>query len=129
MKQTLDKNVECLADLKTKKLRKRSYLEFLNDSIESHISSLECPVCFETSSPPIFQCHNEHLICNNCRKNVNDKCPECRQSYNGEYKRARYAEKMAEDKQRFEEQRNHVLEDIHEELESRSKDASKAERK
>ena len=104
---------------KEKNSSKRKFLDFLNDSIDSHTKNLECPVCFETAEPPIYQCNNEHLICNNCRKNVNDQCPECRQPYNGEYKRARYAEKMVEDKQRFEQQRMHVLENIHEELESR----------
>ena len=33
-------------------------------------SELECPVCFELSRPPIFQCPEGHIICNECRPKV-----------------------------------------------------------
>ena len=120
LKKVLLRSEEYLADLEKKQIkvdkakaesRKRSFLDFLNDAIDSHTSSLECPVCLETSQPPIYQCHNEHLICNDCRVKVDDKCPECRQSYNGDYKRARFAEKIVEEKQNFEEQRKVLLQE------------------
>ena len=38
----------------------------------------ECPVCFETALPPIFQCPAGHLICNHCRGKVRGTCPQCR---------------------------------------------------
>jgi len=38
---------------------------------------LECPVCFESMMPPIFQCSEGHLICNVCRPKIT-KCPTCR---------------------------------------------------
>lgn len=41
------------------------------------LSILECPVCFEYIIPPIYQCHNQHLICFNCQKKQTH-CPVCR---------------------------------------------------
>ncbi|CAG7721050.1 unnamed protein product [Allacma fusca] len=39
----------------------------------------ECPVCLDALIPPIYQCHNGHIFCNNCEpKLVN--CPICRES-------------------------------------------------
>jgi len=38
----------------------------------------ECPVCFETALPPIFQCPAGHLICNHCKHKVRGTCPQCR---------------------------------------------------
>ncbi|XP_036127013.1 E3 ubiquitin-protein ligase Siah1-like [Molossus molossus] len=37
----------------------------------------ECPVCFGSVLPPIFQCYSGHLLCNSCRPRVNC-CPTCR---------------------------------------------------
>ena len=39
---------------------------------------IECPVCFETIfSAPIFQCHNGHIVCKDCRPKL-ETCPICR---------------------------------------------------
>ena len=38
---------------------------------------LECPVCLELFSSPVYQCHGGHLICNNCINNLR-LCPVCR---------------------------------------------------
>ena len=38
---------------------------------------LECPVCSRISLPPIMQCRNGHVTCNNCRMKV-QQCPVCR---------------------------------------------------
>jgi len=40
---------------------------------------LECPVCFETSKPPITLCSNGHNICSACKGKIN-KCPICQGS-------------------------------------------------
>lgn len=40
-------------------------------------SILECPVCYENITPPIYQCKEGHLVCNDCRKSCR-KCPTCR---------------------------------------------------
>lgn len=39
--------------------------------------SLDCPVCMEPVAPPIFQCNEGHIICEDCKKRVTT-CPECR---------------------------------------------------
>ncbi|KAM7045560.1 E3 ubiquitin-protein ligase Siah1-like [Molossus nigricans] len=40
-------------------------------------SLFECPVCFGSVLPPIFQCYSGHLLCNSCRPRVSC-CPTCR---------------------------------------------------
>ena len=40
-------------------------------------SELECPICFELSRPPVYQCPEGHIICGNCRPRVT-RCPVCR---------------------------------------------------
>ena len=40
-------------------------------------AELECPICFELSRPPIFQCPEGHIICGACRPRVS-RCPVCR---------------------------------------------------
>ena len=39
---------------------------------------LECPVCCKISLPPVMQCRNGHVTCNNCRLKVRS-CPMCRE--------------------------------------------------
>jgi len=57
-----------------------SMKDFLNESISAKKALLECPVCFETASPPIHRCPREHLICSQCLPRTNHKCPSCRAS-------------------------------------------------
>lgn len=38
---------------------------------------LECPVCLDALIPPIYQCHEGHALCNECRNKVK-VCPSCR---------------------------------------------------
>jgi len=40
---------------------------------------LECPICLRIALPPIMQCRNGHIVCNNCRHKVRD-CPVCREA-------------------------------------------------
>ena len=40
--------------------------------------NLECPVCTRISLPPIMQCRNGHVTCNQCRLKV-QSCPMCRE--------------------------------------------------
>eukprot|EP00092_Neocalanus_flemingeri_P081829 GFUD01102296.1.p1 GENE.GFUD01102296.1~~GFUD01102296.1.p1 ORF type:complete len:116 (+),score=29.01 GFUD01102296.1:42-350(+) len=53
-------------------------IEFLENYISSKESSLECPVCFTVSSPPIYKCPREHIICSSCQPRLGNKCPTCR---------------------------------------------------
>ena len=45
-------------------------LEFIQSKIKAKEEELECPVCFEIASPPIFTCIDLHLICRDCRPKV-----------------------------------------------------------
>lgn len=43
---------------------------------------LECPVCFEVLSPPIYQCKVGHNVCRACKEKIK-VCPLCRQNLVG----------------------------------------------
>ncbi|CAH0556128.1 unnamed protein product [Brassicogethes aeneus] len=43
---------------------------------EKTLKLLECPVCFNTMRPPIYQCSSGHSICILCHDKV-QKCPTC----------------------------------------------------
>lgn len=38
---------------------------------------LDCSVCMEALSPPIFQCCNGHYACRGCTEKMSSKCPSC----------------------------------------------------
>ncbi|KAG2332035.1 hypothetical protein Bca52824_003215 [Brassica carinata] len=38
---------------------------------------LDCPICAEPLSIPIFQCENGHLACSSCCPKLKNKCPSC----------------------------------------------------
>ena len=73
---------------------KQKLLDFLTNSIKEKENDLECPVCLEIATIPIYSCQESHLICSTCRPKVVE-CPECRIEYrdNGVLRRHRYAEK------------------------------------
>ena len=75
-------------------------IEFLDQQIESIEKSLECPVCLETSLPPIYQCQESHLICTRCRDKVSI-CPQCRLKYGNKKTRNRYAERDSDKMEKF----------------------------
>ena len=68
--------------------------DFLTKLIDDSSTALECPVCFETSQKPIYQCIEGHLICSICRLKV-ASCPVCKVPYNGLHMRNRTAEENA----------------------------------
>jgi len=72
------KNNELLKDNNETKLAMK---EFLMESVVEKETLLECPVCYQTASPPIYKCTNEHLICSGCLPRVNSKCPTCRAGF------------------------------------------------
>uniref|UniRef100_A0AAG5CSM6 PDZ domain-containing protein n=1 Tax=Anopheles atroparvus TaxID=41427 RepID=A0AAG5CSM6_ANOAO len=55
-------------------------LERLTASMQTIVAALECPVCFDTIPPPVFQCQNGHLVCSRCRARA-DRCAICRERY------------------------------------------------
>ncbi|EOA17827.1 hypothetical protein CARUB_v10006228mg [Capsella rubella] len=38
---------------------------------------LDCPICCEPLTIPIFQCDNGHLACSSCFPKLSNKCPSC----------------------------------------------------
>ncbi|CAA7057588.1 unnamed protein product [Microthlaspi erraticum] len=38
---------------------------------------LDCPVCYEPFTIPIFQCENGHMACSSCCPKLGNKCPAC----------------------------------------------------
>ena len=62
-------------------------------------AELECVVCLETGSSPLYCCQEQHLVCSTCRPGVlgTGKCPSCRARYpGGDLLRHRFAERTAE---------------------------------
>ena len=70
--------------------------DFIAKQIEAKEKELECPVCIEVASVPIFMCQELHLICCQCRSKV-EECPVCRVSFSGKLRRHRFAEQVAEE--------------------------------
>jgi len=70
--------------------RAASMYEGLNIEAE-----LECPICFELSRPPVYQCPEGHIICHRCRPKVT-RCPVCRFVFKGPDIRNRFIEKMSD---------------------------------
>ena len=98
MKQLLSEKDEQLKDYQKKE---GTRLKF----IEEKEANLECPVCLETASMPIYMCLQSHLICSDCRPSVTC-CPVCREryrDYGGNYRRHRYAEREVEELKKLKE--------------------------
>ena len=62
-----------------------SLIEFLSNFISFKASSLECPVCYNVPSPPIYRCPNSHIICSSCLPRLSSKCPTCRTRFHPGY--------------------------------------------
>ena len=85
-------------------------LDFLTNSILEKESELECPVCLETATIPIYSCQESHIICSSCRPKLKE-CPECRVEYPDKdvMKRHRFAEKTVGEIERLKEERRKML--------------------
>ena len=71
-------------------------LKFIESEIEDLEKELECPVCFNLATSPIFKCDDDHLICSSCKVKLMS-CPQCREDYPKEgARRFRGAERQAE---------------------------------
>ena len=88
-------------------------LEYLECSLIEKEKDLECPVCLETATAPIYMCGDMHMICHSCRPRLR-QCPECRSEvgYGGDLRRHRYAEKMAEDVGGIRKEIDHILQNL-----------------
>lgn len=57
-----------------------SQYEKLAATVQTILTAIECPVCFNTIPSPFTQCQNGHLLCLKCRAR-SDRCPICRSGY------------------------------------------------
>ncbi|XP_062004125.1 E3 ubiquitin-protein ligase SINA-like 10 [Rosa rugosa] len=55
---------------------------------------LDCPICCESLTVPVFQCENGHIACSSCSTKIKNKCPSC--SWPIGYNRCRAIEKVLE---------------------------------
>ncbi|KAI8541927.1 hypothetical protein RHMOL_Rhmol08G0098500 [Rhododendron molle] len=55
---------------------------------------LDCPICFDNLTIPVFQCLNGHLACSSCCIKVRNKCPSCSSTIG--HNRCRPIEKIIE---------------------------------
>ncbi|XP_078033020.1 uncharacterized protein LOC144467904 [Augochlora pura] len=49
----------------------------LANAVSGVVKALECPICLESSVPPVSQCVHGHIICVGCRPRTS-RCPVCR---------------------------------------------------
>ena len=66
-----------------------------SDELREIARDLECPVCFNVAKPPIYQCEEGHIICHQCKPNL-EKCPSCSKKYSEPAIRNRLAEKISD---------------------------------
>ena len=67
----MNKSKESKSDTVDKmKPETQKLLFHINRKIEAKEADLECPICFEVSSPPIYSCDEQHIICSDCRPKV-----------------------------------------------------------
>merc|ERR1712150_91997 len=92
---------------------KERHVNFLLNSMEEKKSDLECPVCLETAGGEIFSCVEQHLVCSQCRPRVVE-CPQCRQPYPPTPLRHRYAEKIAAELQKLQEELDRIVVELNE---------------
>ena len=93
------------------KKHKDDLKSFLDKSISAKEALLECPVCYQTASPPIYKCSMEHLICNTCLPRMRDRCPTCRAEFSRSEMVFRLAEEMWTELQNLKEMRNEKSDD------------------
>ncbi|RYR64351.1 E3 ubiquitin-protein ligase SINA-like 10 isoform X1 [Arachis hypogaea] len=55
---------------------------------------LDCCICYEPLTSPVFQCENGHIACSNCCARLGNKCPMCSMPIG--YNRCRAIEKVLE---------------------------------
>ena len=84
-------------------LLKKEKVNYLTKEKEATLkeleAELECVVCLETGSSPLYCCQEQHLVCSNCRPGIRKtgKCPYCRAPYpGGDLLRHRFAERTAD---------------------------------
>ena len=83
---------------------KRKQISYLVKAIKKKTEDLTCPVCLETAAAPIYStCQQMHFVCSDCQPKLSS-CPECREAYQGQPRRHRYAERDAEELKKMREE-------------------------
>ena len=54
----------------------QKFLDNINNKIEAKERDLECPICMEVCTAPIFCCDEQHIICSSCRPQVTENYHE-----------------------------------------------------
>ena len=120
--ETLQAKLNSLSDPSPVPQRQnQQYLDSINLKISAKEEELECPVCLETSSAPIYMCLEQHLICSSCRPRITT-CPECREPYTdgrpgagvgagAGFRRHRYAERAGVELEALRRERRQILGD------------------
>ena len=71
VKTLQSKTPELLVDIDRQiKAKLVGHIEEIDRQIEAKEKELECPICFDVASPPIFRCDELHIICSDCRPKV-----------------------------------------------------------
>eukprot|EP00092_Neocalanus_flemingeri_P019072 GFUD01020661.1.p1 GENE.GFUD01020661.1~~GFUD01020661.1.p1 ORF type:complete len:344 (+),score=90.13 GFUD01020661.1:96-1034(+) len=84
--------------------KNQKYELALKQSISAKEALLECTVCYQTASPPIYKCPMEHLICSGCMRRVKSKCSTWRAELFSEHVTVcRLAEQIWEELQKLKE--------------------------
>lgn len=74
-----------------------THIQFLLEAIAEKETALECPVCQEEASPPIYGCSQFHVVCATCRADERlAGCPACREEIlQDELRISRFVEERA----------------------------------
>ena len=73
-------------------------------------TNLECPICTETASSPIYQCKEGHLVCSSCVVRV-ARCAICRDTSVGNV-RNRYAENDSQELRKLLVERDEIMSEL-----------------
>jgi len=110
IKVKIEKGTKSKEDVSANEIKPEihKFLNNINNKIEAKERDLECPICMEVCTPPIFCCDEQHIICSSCRPQVS-VCPECREPYPDKPRRHRFAERAAEELAALESERAEIL--------------------
>jgi len=101
----------CLEENAQQKSREDILLDILDRRIAKKETELQCPICYEISTPPIFTCPDSHLVCAHCKLRIS-RCSECNIPFEEPPKRHRYAEKIAEEIKELRKEREAMIENM-----------------
>ncbi|KAF8093561.1 hypothetical protein N665_0383s0186 [Sinapis alba] len=69
--------MECTSSDGNVSRQKRQRTEDKTRAARLDFGFLDCPICMEPLTIPIFQCDNGHIACSSCCPKLKNKCPSC----------------------------------------------------